>query len=209
MGAYDSPNAPEEWAAALGAVAGFYLDQDPARPLHTLKLPGIKAPPSVNRFIQSERNTLLFDGIATWIADVSGNVLIERCITNYQTNALGIIDPSYLDIQTLATLGEIRDQYKIRMTNRYIVTRFKLADDGITIQPGSRIATPSSIKQEIIALFHEMGPDGTGLIENLDEFEDNLIVQRNAADRNRVDVLLPPDLINQFRMLAGVIQFIL
>jgi len=36
-----------------------------------------------------------------------------------------------------------------------------------------------------------------------------LIVERNSADRNRVDVLMPPDLINQFRVLAGTIQYVL
>lgn len=208
MAAYDSPNAPEEWAAALGAVASFNLNQDPARPLHTLKLKGLLAPPIENRFIRSERDILLYDGIATWITDVSGNVLIERCITTYQSNALGIADPSYLDVQTLATLGEIRDQFKIRMTNRYIVTRFKLADDGFPVQPGTNVVTPSGVAQEIIALFTSLRDDA-GLIENLDDFIDNLRVERDATDRNRVNVLLPPDLINQFRILAGLVQFIL
>lgn len=207
MAANDSPNGPEEWAAALGAVASFNLNQDPARPLHTLKLKKIKAPPVENRFTRAERDILLYDGIATWIADASGNVLIERCITTYQSNALGILDASYLDIQTLATLGEIRDQFRIRMTNRFITSRFKLADDGFPVQPGSNVATPSSVAQEIVALFTELR--NAGYIENLQDFIDNLRVERNTTDVDRVDVLLPPDLINQFRILAGLIQFIL
>jgi len=47
------------------------------------------------------------------------------------------------------------------------------------------------------------------LIENLDDFIDNLIVERDISDVNRINVLLSPDLINQFRVLAGQIQFIL
>jgi len=69
------------------------------------------------------------------------------------------------------------------------------------------IATPKTVKQEIIALFTELRD--AGLIENLEDFIDNLIVQRNSTDKDRVDVLLPPDLINQFRILATKIQFIL
>ena len=206
MGAYDSPACPEEWAAALGAQAAFNLNSDPARPLHTLQLKGILPPPTENRFTRAERDILLYDGIATFIT-VAGKVQLERCITTYQTNSLGIKDVSYLDIQTLATLNEIRDQYKIRMSNRFIQPRFKLADDGFPVQPGSKVVTPSGIGQEIIALFAQL--QNIGLIENLDHFVENLVVERNAADRNRVDVLLPPDLINQFRILAGVIQFIL
>lgn len=207
MCAYDSPNAPEEWAAALGGVAAFNLNNDPARPLHTLPLQGLLPPPISNRFTRSERDILLYDGIATWVVDGGGNVLIERCITTYQSNALGIIDPTYLDIQTLATLGELRDQWKIRMSSRFIIPRFKLADNGFPVQPGSFVATPNTVTQETVALLTELR--NAGLIENLQEFIDNLVVERDAADRNRVNVLLPPDLINQFRILAGLFQFIL
>jgi len=133
--------------------------------------------------------------------------LIERCITTYQSNAVGLPDPSYLDVQTLATLGEIRYQYKTRMTNRFIVPRFKLADDTFPVQPGSNVATPKTVKQESIALFTLLRDKG--LIENLDDFIDNLVVERDDTDTNRVNVLLPPDLMNQFRILAGQIQFIL
>jgi len=203
----DSPSAPEEWAAALGAVAAAKLNDDPARPLHFLPLKGILPPPVDRRFIQSERETLLYDGMATWIVDSGGNVLIKRCITTYQKNALGLADPSYLDVQTLATLGEIRYQYKARMANRFLIPRFKLADDTFPVQPGSWVVTPKTIKAETIALFTQLRD--AGLIENLDEFIENLVVERDATDVNRVNVLLPPDLINQFRVLAGVIQFIL
>ena len=207
MAAYDSPTCPEEWAAALGAVASYNLNQDPARPLHYLKLKGILAPPVANRFSRSERDLLLYDGIATFITDTSDNVLIERCITTYQTNSAGLTDASYLDVQTLATLNEIRYQFKNRMVSRFIIPRFKLADDTFPVQPGTYIATPKTVKQEVIALFAELSD--AGLIENLSDFIENVLVERDASDVNRVNVLLPPDLVNQFLILAGQIQFIL
>ena len=209
MAAYDSPTNPEEWAAALGAVASFNLNNDPARPLHYLQLKGLVPPTfaSGNRFSQSERNILLYDGIATWIVDPSGIVNIERCITTYRQNALGISDPSYLDIETMFTILEIRYQYKSRMATRFIIPRFKLADDGNVYPAGSLIVTPGTVKQETIALFTQLRD--VGLIEDLDDFIKNLVVERDATDRNRVNVLLPPNLINQFRILAGELQFIL
>lgn len=207
MGCYDSPTSPDEWAAALGAKAAKYLNNDPARPLHFIELAGILPPPVENRFTRAERDILLYDGIATYRVSSGGKVLIDRCITTYQTNSLGLTDPSYLDITTLATLGEIRDQWLIRMSNRFLEPRFKLADDGFPVQPGSYVATPSMVKQETIALFTQLRDKG--LIEDLDDFIDNLVVERDAADVNRVNVLLPPNLINQFRIIAGLIQFIL
>ena len=206
MGYYNAPQDTCEWAGALTAKAAHYLNQDPARPLHGIELKGILPPPISDRFTRAERNTLLYDGIATYTTNV-GKVYVERCITTYQTNAAGVIDPSYLDVQTLATLSEIRYQYKTRMYNRFISPRFKLADNTFPVQPGSYVATPSLIRGEIIALFSEL--QSVGLIENLEDFIENLIVERNSTDRNRVDVLLAPTLIGQFRMLATKIEFLL
>jgi len=207
FGIYDSPTAPEEIASIAGAVAAKYLNIDPARPLHYLRLPNVLPPPVENRFTRAERETLLYDGIATTITDSGGNQLIERCITTFQANALGLPDWSYLDIQTMATLSEIRYQFKTRMINRFIMPRFKLADDSFPIRTGSYVATPSTIKSEIISLFYLLRD--RGLIENVEEFVANLIVERDSTDRNRVNVLLNPDLINQFRVIAAKIQFIL
>jgi phage tail sheath gpL-like len=207
IAANNSPTDPAEWAAALGGVASFNLNNDPGRPLQTLKLANVLPPALSNRFTQSERNLLLYDGISTFMVDSTGNVLLERIITTYQTNALGIPDPSYLDIETLFVLNEIRYQYKARMVSRFIVTRQKLADDTFPAQPGMNVVRPKDVKAETIALFTLL--QNKGLIENLEDFVKNLVVERNATDVNRVDVLLPPDLINQFRILAGLIQFIL
>lgn len=207
MGVYDSPTDPAEWAAALGAVAAGKLEEDPARPLHYLKLGGVLAPPVASRWTRAERQILLWDGIATYTVDTTGNVLIDRCITTYQKNAVGVADPTYLDIQTLFNLMEIRHQFKVRMISRFLDPRFKLADDSFPVQPGTYVATPKTVRQEIIALLTELRD--AGLIENLDECVANLRVERDATDQNRVNVLLAPDLINQFRILAAKIQFIL
>jgi len=207
VGATGSPNGVDEWAAAWGAVAAWNLNNDPARPLHFLKLRGLLPPKIEDRYSRDERDIHLYDGISTHIVDTGGNVLIERCITTYQKTPLNTLDPSYLDIQTPATLGEIRYQYKARMALRFLIPRFKLADNSFPVQPGSKVARPKDVRAETIALFTLLR--NKGLIENLDDFIDNLIVERNETDRNRVDVLLPADLINQFRILAGNIQFIL
>ena len=46
-------------------------------------------------------------------------------------------------------------------------------------------------------------------MENFTQFADELIVERNANDRDRIDVLAGPNLINQFRIFAEQIRFIL
>ena len=46
-----------------------------------------------------------------------------------------------------------------------------------------------------------------GLVENLAAFKANLIVERDDNDPNRVNVLYPPDLVNQLRVFAVLNQF--
>ena len=47
------------------------------------------------------------------------------------------------------------------------------------------------------------------LVEGIDQFKNDLVVERNAQDVNRLDFLLGPDLINQLRVIGAQIQFLL
>ena len=192
-------------AATNAAVVAKSLSIDPARPLQTLALPGIRAKPPTYRDTKQERNVKLHNGVSTTFVDAGGNVCIERQITTYTQNALGAQDPSYLDVETLATLSYLRYSTRTRINLRF--PRHKLADDGTLVAPGQAMVTPSIIKAELVALAGEWAE--MGLIEDLAGFKDSLVVQRNASDRNRVDVLASPNLVNQLRIFAEQIQFIL
>ena len=48
-----------------------------------------------------------------------------------------------------------------------------------------------------------------GLVEGIDQFKADLIVERNISDVNRLDFMLPPDLINQLRVTGVKIGFLL
>ena len=43
-------------------------------------------------------------------------------------------------------------------------------------------------------------------MENVDLFARYLIVERNPSDRNRVDVLMRPDFVNQLRVVAALVE---
>ncbi|ODR86708.1 phage tail sheath subtilisin-like domain-containing protein [Shewanella xiamenensis] len=205
MSANLSPQPAYAWAASYAAVANLHLGIDPARPLQTLILPGILAPLPSQRWDFNERNLLLYDGMATHTVDAAGNVLIEREISMYQTNAFGDTDISYLDITTPATLGYIRYATKARIQSRW--PRHKLADDGTRFDPSQPIVTPSIIRTELLNLFIQF--EQQGLVEHFDDYKDSLLVWRDKDDRNAVNVESHPDLVNQFRKLAMGIQFVL
>ena len=203
LGVYASPTPPWEWAAAFAAISAVALRIDPARPLQTLALAGVLPPVPSARFTMQERQTLLFDGVATYTVSADGTVRLERSITTYQTNPFGQPDPSYLDVQTLATLTTILRRLRAAITQKF--GRHKLADDGTRFGAGQAIVTPRIIRAELIAQYRVM--ETLGLVENGEAFASNLLVERNIDDPNRIDVLFPPDLVNQLRVFAVLAQF--
>lgn len=203
LGTGKSPTWPAEAAAIWAAVCGYYTAIDPARPLQTLALRGLVAPTEADRFTRAQRDLLLRDGISTFTVDQGGTARVERAITTYQTNALGIADTAWLDLETVTTLAYLRASLRARIALKF--SRHKLADDGTAYGPGQAMVTPRVIRAEVIALAREW--EAAGLVEGLDQFVADLIVERDAGDPNRVNALIPPDIVNQFRSFAAAIQF--
>lgn len=201
--ANNEPMPAYEKAAELMAIAAYYLSIDPARPVQNLPFKWCLPPAAADRFTNEERNLLLFDGIATTKVDAGGVMQIERLITTYKQNSAGAPDISYLDSETLFTLMFIRHDWRDYILRKY--PRHKLADDGTRYGLGQPVVTPTVMKAEAIAKFREW--EELGLVENIDDFKANLISERNISDPNRLDMLLPPDLVNQLRIVANKIQF--
>ena len=199
-----SPASVPEWAGAIAGAVSLAGSADPARPFHGIPLAGILPAPMANRFGHSERNTILSDGIATHRVD-GGSVVLERMVTTYQTAAGGVPDDSYRDVNTLLTLSFLRADFRARMQTKF--QRFKLADDGARFSPGQPVITPRIGRAEAVSIFRSW--EAQGLVENADAFKENLVVERNPNDRNRLDFLLPPDIINQLRVIGASISFTL
>lgn len=196
------PTPIEEVLAAYLARTSVFISADPARPTQTGVLTGVMAAPSESRFITTDRQTLLENGIAT-LTTTSGTVTIERAVTTYQRNSFGDADASYLDSETMHTLAYVLRRMKSLITTKY--ARHKLANDGTRYGAGQAIVTPSVIRGELVALYRQL--ELSGIVENADLFKQYLIVERNADNPNRLDVLFPPDLVNQLRIFAVLNQF--
>lgn len=196
------PNPSWEYAAAYGARNAAFIAADPARPTQTGELIGILPAPASGRFIQTERGTLLNSGIATSYVGGSA-VRVERAITTYQKNAWNQADPSYLDSETLHTLAHVIRRLRYVVTQKY--PRHKLANDGTRFGAGQAIVTPSVVRGEILSEYAAL--EEQGIVENAKAFAANLIVERDANDPNRLNVLYPPDLVNQLRVFAVLAQF--
>lgn len=201
--AFNSPTPPHIWASALVGQVAFSATNDPALPFNTLQLIGILPPPPEDRRTISERNTLLYDGIATHKVLRDGTVVIDRLITTYQTNTSGQPDASYLDANTLFNLSYIKQDYVDHMSS--VFARFKLAQNGTIINPGQAITTPSAVAGEIIGRFKLW--ESIGLVQDLESFKSQLVVEINGADPTRLDVLMPPTLVSGLQIIATQLAF--
>lgn len=200
------PSSPWQIAAAVAAQVSISIIADDAvRPFHTLALVDIWAPGKTEHFTLNERDILLHNGIATFDVDAGGVCRIEGPVTTYKVNTFGSPDISYLYLNVPMALSYIRFAFKARITQKY--GRHKLANDGTRFSPGQAVATPNIIKAECINLFKEL--EERAIVEGAEQFKSDLIVERNASNPNRLDVLMPPDLVNQLVIVGVKIQFLL
>ncbi len=203
LGVYDSPSPPWLWAADYAGAAAVALRADPGRPLQTLQLGYVLAPPHSSRFTAPERNVLLWDGISTFTVGSDGTVALENVITTYQQNSYGEPDDSYLEVETLFLLMYVLRRQRSVITSKF--ARVKLGQDGGRYAPGSGVVTPSMIRAELIADYGEM--EAAGMVQGSEAFAKALIVEQDPKNKNRVNGLWPVELINQLRVFALLAQF--
>ena len=207
LGINDVPTWIVEVGAAYGGACARQLKLDPKRPLQTVEIKGVLAPPRASRFTATERNTLLFDGLATQYVGPGDKVMIDRAITTYQLDVGGNADDSFLDVTTPATLRAILRDTKTTISGTF--PRHKLASEGFPISPGQAVVVPSSIKAVLVSRYRVYMQ--RGWCENIDGFIENLIVERDTdaggVDPNRVNVLHPPQLLGGLVVTAIRQQF--
>jgi len=193
------------WSAVNAAVAGQALATDPARPLQTLQLPMILGPKEADRFTDTERNLLLFDGIATFKVATDGNVSIERQITTFQETDSGVPSDSYLDINVPETLERIRYDQRARILQRF--PRHKLAEnaDAANFGAGQPIVTPNVAKAELLSLYRDFM--SRGWAQDYAGYAESFQAAVDTDNPGRLNVIDSPKLVGQYRIHAMQTQF--
>jgi phage tail sheath gpL-like len=198
-----SPTPIYEWSAAYAAKAARALTNDPARPLQTLSLNLILPAPGDFRFNLMELNSISGNGLATQKCGSDNFPMILRETTTYQLNLYSQSDDAYELVTTMATLARLIRNQRHAITSKF--PRHKLANDGTRFGVGQAIVTPKSIRAELVAQYRI--DEFNGLVEDVANFKSHLIVERDPNNPNRVNVLYPPDLVNQLRIFAVLVQF--
>ena len=195
-----SPSPSWYWAVDLTAACAVSLRAHPAVPLQGLAL-NVLAPPIATRWNISERNTLLYDGISTYKVNQQGTVLTDRVITTWQTNAAGVPDNSYLDVETMSTLTFGIRNVRIELASKF--QRMILVSDGTRIPPGSAMTTASIIKLAAVARYRVLCTGG--YMQNADQFAQQAVGENQG--NGVVALLLPFQLANQLRIVAMLVAF--
>lgn len=195
-----SPAPPWEIAAVVAAVDSN--EADPARSVRTMPLPNILPPAKEDLFRFEDRNLLLQAGLSTLIVDEGGRVVIERLVTSYTTTS-GLPDSSYRGINTMHLLAALRYTARARFAQKY--PRHKLAADGTDYGPGQPVMTPSLARAEYLTLFEEW--QAQAWVQGFTQFAEELVVELDENDPDRLNALLGPNLIKQFFVNAAKIQF--
>lgn len=202
---FSTPTPVWKWLAAYVAASAVVLRNDPARPVQGILIPGVMAPPlgSAGAFTMTERQALLWSGCSTFTIDNYGNCYVERLISTYQYNGQNIPDDAWLAVEKTYTLMAVHRRLRASLAADF--PRYKLAADGTRVAPGAAVTTPSRLRAYIIARLRDMEYDG--LLQNVDGFKDQVLVQINGQNPDRVDILFPPSLIGQLRIFAVLSQF--
>jgi phage tail sheath gpL-like len=202
VGRLASPHPSWLWAAGIsGRVIpwlGDWVTGNCSRNQTGLVVQGLRPPRDRTTWWgYSARNTLVQSGISTWIGTIDGSLAVDKLVTTMRTGSGGQPDASFRDIQSL---------FQVMHALRYM--RAVLANDhgGKAISddnPGNlgAVTTVRDIKASLIHAYEDLVFQG--LLENGATFARNLVVQRDGAQPNRVNVYLPLDRVNALDVLAA------
>lgn len=181
-----------ELASAMAAILAF--EEDPARPLNTLDLPGIAAPKVADRLSRTEQESCLYNGVTPLEVGPGEKVLIVRAISTYTKDAQGVDDISLLDITTIRTLDYVRKACRDRIALRF--PREKLSTK-----------TPPKVRSELLDVLLKL--EQLEIVESVDANKSGLLVEKDLQDPNRLNAKIPTDVVNGLHVFAGRIDLIL
>jgi phage tail sheath gpL-like len=121
----------------------------------------------------------------------------------YLKNSSGANDIAYQYRNTMFILMYMRYSFVNTIKTKY--SRARLADSADRIRAGIKVITPALGKAEAVALARLWEADG--LLENIEQFKSEIICRRSSSNPNRLEWILPPDLVNQFIVGSGDMPF--
>lgn len=188
-----TPSLPCELAAAFAAVAAG--EEDPARPLNTLKLNGIGVCDSADKTMRTEQENALYNGVTPIETSPDGtSAQIVRAISTYTKTANGTADESLLDMTTVRTLIYVSGACADRIALRF--PRDKMTE-----------RTIARVRSELIDVL--MKCEELEIVEDVENNLAKLIVERDAQNTGMLNCRVPSDVVNGLHQVGMVIDLYL
>ena len=108
------------------------------------------------------------------------------------------------DTETQKLNSYLRWSWRQMILTKY--PRHRLADDSPRVARQKDVVTPMRIKAATVDLAYKWEEDG--FIEDIDQFKADLRIERSTADCNTVNAVSSPNHVNQFRVFAGQLGYI-
>jgi phage tail sheath protein len=188
-----TPSLPCELAAAFASVVAS--EEDPARPLNTLKLNGIGVCDSADKTMRTEQENALYNGVTPIETSPDGtSAQIVRAISTYTKSGNGTADESLLDMTTVRTLIYVSRACIDRIALRF--PRDKLSD-----------RTPPRVRSELIDVL--MRCEELEILERVEENLPKLIVERDLQNTGMLNCRIPSDVVNGLHVVGMVVDLYL
>jgi phage tail sheath gpL-like len=190
------------WASALAGQMVTHWSAPPelSRPLQTIELRNCCVGSDDDEaWTRQEKQVILAAGASTFTVDDVNTCRIDRVRTLRKKNLFGDPDPSWADAITMFQAMYFVRQMRARIQGAYPRAALSTTPSGI-----NGFTSPVEIRSLVIHEYKRLS--ALGLVENPDLFSRYLICERNAVDRNRVDILMRPDFINQLRVVAALVE---
>jgi len=198
----ENPQLPGEWATRWCASACRILADDPAANTYDLAVPGLSSSYALDL---DSRQALLMAGIATFRVDAMSNVLIERLVTSFTENTDGGRDTSFLDVQVPETVDAVRTHINAEASRRF--GKWKLASTEENFGSGAKVMTPGIFRSFLCELYSEVFIKERRWCQGFDGYRDSLVVTTKPGSKTRLEYIHQPNLIGQFYIGAGLLQF--
>jgi len=186
-------------AGAIGRIApwlGGGSNGDVSRNQTGLVIDGVSAPRDRAYWPEyATRDAFLKNGVSTWSVSRSGEVQIDKIITQQQTTN-GAPDTTFRDIQRpyqlMYALKKFRANLAAEHSNKAIANDNPDNLDALT--------TVKDIKATLVHSYLEM----SGVLENANAAIEAMVVVRDTENPNRVNIHLPLDFVNPLDIFAGL-----
>jgi phage tail sheath gpL-like len=194
-------------SAVYCATGSYYAGITPNGALQNIALSCIQPAAMPSRWTWNERNRLITAGFASYEYDSDGmgnGLVLKTATTNRTLTINGAPTDAEQNTETQKLNSYFRWSIRQMLLSKY--PRHRLAADGARISTQQDIVTPKLIKAQIIELAGNWAD--LGYIENYQQFVADIIVERSTVDCDTVNISISPDHVNQLRVFAARIGYI-